>query len=154
MGKIAVSISAMLVIASVILLAGILVEKSRAAVTTQVAFPVLNPEIKDYTLVYVQLFNWECTYVFDNTANTNTGGMVALASATYANTATTVTVNSSYYVGSMTIPSGIDKAQNYVYRLMGSSDATADKTDTQIAAGVFRFDGIVDVWKSGIPVSF
>jgi hypothetical protein len=110
-----------------------------AAVTTQNEAIVTHPDIKSYTYVYVQIWSFDGTYVYDTEANSAAGGWTAIGSATYANTDIEIVVNADYYVGALKLPTNI-RSKRIVVRVMGSADATPDKNDTQITAYAMYYD--------------
>jgi hypothetical protein len=138
----------------VVIIAAVLASLTHAAVTTQNVLMVSNPEIKNYTYVYVQVFSLDGVQVYDTTANSSTGGFTGRADATYANTDIEVVVDSDFYIGEMKLPSNITGSK--IVRLMGSTDATADKDDTQISCSAITWhtSGGITKFDAGVPVSF
>jgi hypothetical protein len=112
---------------------GYMAPRAFAAVTTQNESIVTHPDIKNYTYVYAQLWSFDGTYVYDTEAASAAGGWTAIGSATYANTDIEIVVNTDFYVGLLKLPTNI-RSKRIVVRIMGSGDATPDKTDTQITA--------------------
>jgi hypothetical protein len=137
-----------------LLIAAMVAPLATAAVTTQNVLMVSNAAIKDYTYVYVQVFSLDGVQVYDTTANSSTGGFTARADATYANTDIEVAVDADFYIGEMKLPSNITGSK--IVRLMGSTDATADKDDTQISCSAITWhtSGGITKFDAGVPVSF
>jgi hypothetical protein len=141
-----------LVVAALIALP--LIRITLGAVTTQNVLMVSNPKIKDYAYVYVQAFSLDGVQVYDTTVSSDTGGFTSRADATYANTDIEVVVDADFNIGEMKLPSNITGSK--LVRLMGSSDATPDKDDTQIGCSAITWhtSGGITKFDAGIPVSF
>ncbi len=136
-GKFTASVLIVLVFAAAWI--GYTVTQAWAAPTTASTMPTAHPDIKTASLVYITIYSDDAAYVYDTTANSNTGGFVAIASVTYANAAITVPVNTDFYVGQVKIPTNIRSKRIFI-RGYASADATADKNDTQIFAWMCYFD--------------
>lgn len=157
-GKItAIAITAILIIATVYTLA--FVQEAQAAPATATILPVMNPQIKNYSYVFAQVYDKSGTMVFDVTAADEAGAMAARSSTTFADTGIAVTLDTDFYVGELKFPTALSggRGGQYIVRIWGSSDATFDKDDTQIAAMALKFkDGILVAFseQDGLPESF
>lgn len=138
-GKIAITSLVALLLCAAVWIAAVMVMPVLAAPTTAATIPTAHPDIKTAALVYIMIYSSDASQVYDTTANGAAGDFVAIASVTYANAAITVPVNTDFYIGQIKIPTNIRRNTVFV-RGYASSDATADKNDTQIFAWMCQFD--------------
>lgn len=138
-GKIAITSLVVILIGVMVWIAAVLVGQARAAVTTEAMTATFDPRINTAAYVFIQIYTMDGAYVYDTTANSDTGGWTAIGSATFANTDIAVSVNTDFYVGQIVMPANV-RSKRVIIRPWVSADATPDKADTQLTAFCAYYD--------------
>ncbi|HOT73764.1 MAG TPA: hypothetical protein PLX18_11485 [Anaerohalosphaeraceae bacterium] len=91
-------------------------------------------DLSGYSSLYLQIFSYDGTKVFDLTANGGEGGEVPVESAAYANTVIPVPYNSDLNVAFLQVPTTLRDGV-YTWRLKGAANATPSPSDDLLGGG-------------------